>query len=409
MKILMINKFLYPKGGSETYMLQLGAYLQEQGHKVQYFGMDHPNRTVGNRAEAYVSQRDFHSRRVSQRLRCALGVIYSGEARRKLRLVLEDFCPDVCHLNNFNYQLTPAILPEIRKWSRERGRNCRILYTAHDTQLVCPNHLMRNPSTGECCGKCLGGHFLNCVKGRCIHGSLGKSILGALEGWFWKRRKVYRELDVILAPSRFLARQLSWDPVLKEKIVVLRNFLNAPEKTSGNTIGQYVLYFGRYAEEKGIRTLLQAIDNLPQMPFVFAGDGPLKEEIGKRENIVDLGFLEPGELAEVICRARFTVIPSECYENCPFSVMESQKYGVPVLGADIGGIPELIREGENGTLFESRNAGQLARKLQWLWQEDTVVSAMAENCRKQQFCSLPQYWKLLEPYYREGGRSCIKS
>ena len=139
MKVLMINKFLYPNGGSETYMFELGKQLERMGHEVQYFGMEHEGRCVGNRVDAYTGSMDFHGGSKLAKLTYPLKTIYSSEARQKLRLVLDDFRPDVIHLNNFNYQLTPSILLEADKWRKESGHACSILYTAHDHQLVCPD------------------------------------------------------------------------------------------------------------------------------------------------------------------------------------------------------------------------------------------------------------------------------
>ena len=107
---------------------------------------------------------------------------------------MDAFCPNVCHLNNFNYQLTPSIILGIKKWSKETGNKCKIIYTAHDGQLVCPNHLMRNPISHKNCEKCLSGNFINCVKDKCIHGSMAKSIVGTIEASFWKWRRVFHGL-----------------------------------------------------------------------------------------------------------------------------------------------------------------------------------------------------------------------
>ena len=181
MRVLIINKFLYPNGGSETYIFKLGEALEQHGHEVQYFGMEHEGRCVGNRVNAYTSDMDFHGGSKLSKLTYPIKTIYSKEAREKLRLVLDDFKPDVCHLNNFNYQLTPSIILEIVKWRKETGRDCKIIFTAHDYQLVCPNHQLKNPITHENCEKCLGGHFMNCVKGKCVHGSTAKSIVGMME------------------------------------------------------------------------------------------------------------------------------------------------------------------------------------------------------------------------------------
>lgn len=356
MKILMVNKFLHPNGGSETYIFKLGKALQAQGHEVQYFGMEHEGRIVGNRVESYTSNMDFHGGSKLSKLLYPIKTIYSSEARRKIRMVLDDFQPDVCHLNNFNYQLTPSIILEIRKWEKESGRNCKILFTAHDYQLVCPNHMCRNPVAKQNCEKCLGGHFINCAKGRCIHGSLAKSVVGAAEGYFWKWMGVYRQIDTVICCSHFMKTKQDTNPILAEKTVVMHNFVDPVEQKEVQK-KDYVLYFGRYSEEKGITTLVRAAKELPNIPFIFAGSGPLEHLLEGVPNIQNVGF-RTGEALEMLIReARLTVYPSEWYENCPFSVMESQMYGTPVLGADIGGIPELIRVGETGELFESGNVG----------------------------------------------------
>ena len=220
MKVLMVNKFLYPNGGSETYIFKLGSYLQEQGHEVQYFGMEHEGRIVGNRVEAYTSNMDFHGGSRLGKLLYPIKTIYSAEARRKIRLVLDDFQPDVCHLNNFNFQLTPSIILEIRKWEKQSGHRCRIVYTAHDGQLVCPNHQQKNPNTNELCGKCLGGHYFNCAKGKCIHGSLVKSAVGTAEAVFWNCLGVYKQLDTIVCCSHFMKTKLDTDPVYSKASIL---------------------------------------------------------------------------------------------------------------------------------------------------------------------------------------------
>lgn len=381
MKILMVNKFLYPNGGSETYIFKLGTALQEQGHEVQYFGMEHPRRIVGNRVEAYTSNMDFHSGFKLAKLAYPIKTIYSFEARKKIRLVLDDFQPDVCHLNNFNYQLTPSIILEIRKWEKQAGHKCKIINTAHDSQLVCPNHLMKNPNTGELCKKCLGGHFVNCAKGKCIHGSFAKSVIGAAEGYFWKWMGVYKQLDKIICCSRFMKDQLDTDPVLAEKTVAIHNFVDPVEPKEVEKKA-YVLYFGRYSQEKGIETLVQVAKQLPEIHFVFAGSGPLDHLLEGVPNIQNVGF-QTGETLEMLIRqARFTVYPSEWYENCPFSVMESQMYGTPVLGADIGGIPELIDVGKTGELFESGNVEELKEKTKVLWANMPMLDNNGSACIK---------------------------
>ena len=395
MKILMVNKFLHPNGGSETYIFKLGSFLQSRGHEVQYFGMEHEKRIVGNRVEAYTANMDFHGGSKLSKLLYPIKTIYSVEARKKIRRVLEDFQPDVCHLNNFNYQLTPSIILEIRKWERQSGHKCRILFTAHDYQLVCPNHMCRNPITGANCEKCLGGHFWNCARGKCIHGSFAKSVVGAAEGYFWKWMGVYKQLDAVIGCSRFMKSKLDSNPVLAEKTVALHNFVDRVEPKQVEK-KDYVLYFGRFSQEKGIGTLLEAAKALPEISFVCAGTGPLAPMLEGLPNVKNVGFQTGAALETLIREARLTVYPSEWYENCPFSVMESQLYGTPVLGARIGGIPELIREGETGELFESGNAEHFVRKLQNMWQNAPKYAA---HCHNLNFMDIQAYWARLEPIF----------
>lgn len=398
MKVLFINKFLHPNGGSETYIFKLGDYLISQGHEVQYFGMEHEGRIVGNRVEVYTSDMDFHGGSKLAKLTYPIKTIYSAEARKKIRCVLDDFQPDVCHLNNFNYQLTPSVILEIRKWEKQAERTCRIVYTAHDYQLVCPNHMCYNPSIQENCEKCLHGSFFNCTKGKCIHGSGVKSLIGTAEGLFWKWKGVYKKLDAVICCSRFMKSKIDTNPVLADKSMAMHNFVE-PLAQKGVEKKDYVLYFGRYSREKGIATLIQVAKELPGIPFVFAGSGPLEGELAAVSNIKNVGFQTGDALETLIREARFSVYPSEWYENCPFSVMESQMYGTPVVGAKIGGIPELIQDGKTGELFKSGDADELKEKVSALWNDSERCAVYAENCKAVPFLSMAEYCDKLVRLY----------
>ena len=288
---------------------------------------------------------------------------------------LDDFQPDVVHLNNFNFQLTPSIIYEVKSYEKKADKKVKILFTAHDYQLVCPNHMMRTVKTNQNCSKCSNGNYLNCIKEKCIHGSTVKSVLGAVEGWVYRFLKAYQYIDTVICPSRFLQEKMEKHPYLKGKTMVMQNFSIVEDGKMGDDITKedYIVYFGRYSKEKGIETLLKVCEMLPEIPFVFAGKGPLEEQVNQVKNIENKGFLSGKELEEDIRKARFSVYPSEWYENCPFSIMESIQYGTPVLGADIGGIPELIEAGETGELFESGNAKELVDKIQKLWKKEELV------------------------------------
>ncbi len=398
MKVLLVNKFLYPNGGSETYIFKLGEALMAKGHEVQYFGMEHEGRCVGNKVNAYTSDMDFHNASKFEKMTYPLKTIYSKEARQKIRLVLDDFQPDVVHLNNFNYQLTPSIILEVVSWRKKTGRKCKIVFTAHDYQLVCPNHMCNNPNTHENCEKCLNGSFLNCTKGKCIHGSTAKSFIGTLEASFWKLNGAYKYIDTFICCSRFMKTKLDTNPLFAKKTVAYHNFLDAIPWVEVQK-EDYILYFGRYSEEKGIRTIIEAAKRMPEVNFIFAGKGPLENLLDGIENIKNVGFKSGDELADLIRKARASVYPSEWYENCPFSVMESQLYGTPVIGADIGGIPELIKVGETGLLYKPGDVDALCDSIHKLWQDDNKAKEMHEACKSLSFDTIDEYLeKILKIY-----------
>lgn len=397
MKILIVNKFLYPNGGSETYIFKLGEYLKLKGHDVEYFGMEHEGRIVGNSVNSYTSNMNFHTGKI-EKLLYPIKIIYSKEARKKIRKVLDSFKPDVVHLNNFNFQLTPSIIYEIKKYEKDNKRKVKIVFTAHDYQLICPNHMMNNPCTRENCEKCVGGKFINCIKGKCIHGSTVKSIIGAIEGYLYKTLKAYKYIDSIICPSKFLADKMNINTLFKDKTIVMHNFIDeVPWKDIKKE--DYVLYFGRFSEEKGIKTLINVCKELQNIQFIFAGSGPLEEDVNKVSNIKNVGFKNGKELEELIRKARFSIYPSEWYENCPFSVMESQMYGTPVLGAAIGGVPELIQDCKTGELFESGDYNQLKLKIEKLWKDKELINIYTENCKDIKFDTMEKYYKKIIKIY----------
>ena len=399
MRVLMINKFLHPNGGSETYIFKLGEALEKMGHEVQYFGMEHEGRCVGNRVNAYTSDMDFHGGSKLSKLTYPIKTIYSKEARVQIRKVLDDFQPDVCHLNNFNYQLTPSMILEIVKWRKEIGRDCKIIFTAHDYQLVCPNHMLNNPNTNQNCEKCLGGHFVNCMKGKCIHGSTAKSAIGMMEAEFWKWKSTYKYIDTMICCSEFMKSKMDSNPLFATKTVAMHNFIDKVEWKETEK-KDYVLYFGRFSEEKGIGTLIKVCKELPDVQFIFAGTGPLEETVNGIKNIKNVGFQKGEALEKLIREARFSIYPSEWYENCPFSVMESQMYGTPVLGANIGGIPELIQVGKTGELFESGNGKDLKEKIEKLWSDKKLCEQYSKNCKDISFDTIDEYYEKIMKIYK---------
>ena len=212
---------------------------------------------------------------------------------------------------------------------------------------------------------------------------------------------VYHYIDAMICCSEFLKTKMDSNSLFAEKTVTMHNFVDRigwkdTEKKD------YVLYFGRFSKEKGIDTLIKVCKELADVQFIFAGTGPLESEINHIPNIKNVGFQRGEALEKLIREARFSVYPSEWYENCPFSVMESQMYGTPVLGAKIGGIPELMEDGKTGELFESGNAVELKYKIQKLWNDKDLTCQYSRNCKDISFDDVDRYGeKLLKIYQGE--------
>ena len=223
--------------------------------------------------------------------------------------------------------------------------------------------------------------------------------MGVLEYRWWNGRDVYRILDCILCPSMFMKKKLDENSTLAQRTVFLRNFVSCPQATQVEK-ENYVLYFGRYSEEKGIRTLVNACKALPEISFVFAGGGPLEELLSEAHNIRNLGFLQGEELQRVIRNARFSVCLSQCHDNCPFSVMESIMVGTPVLGSPNGGIPELIAEGQTGWICAAEESA-LIHELRRIW-ESTEPEDYHPACLQTRFGDLTDYIEKLLQIYQGG-------
>lgn len=366
MKILLVNKFHYIKGGSETYYFGLGELLQKQGHEVIYFSMKDERNRPCEQEKYFVNNVDFNApMSKAQTVKVALKMLYSFEAKKKFEQLIREEKPDIVHLNIFQSQLTGSIVDVAKKY------NIPIVYTAHDLKIICPNYQMLNH--GNICEKCLMGNYWNCFKTGCMKDSKAKSLLASFEAYVYKWKRIYQKLDLIITPSEFYKKKIEEADITKCPVIHMTNFLpEGTEYKKSAEQGNYFLYFGRLSREKGILTLVRAYAQAKvEMPLHIVGTGPVQAQIehlikekGLQNRIKLLGFKFGQELRDIVANARCVCLPSEWYENGPYSIMEAQAAGRPVIVSGNGGLPELIEEGATGYIVNPQNVKDLAVKIE---------------------------------------------
>lgn len=367
MKILLVNKFYYRRGGDCIYTLNLEELLKAHGHEVSVFAMQHPDNLPNKWSHFWPSEIEVRSS--SNIMETLVRPFGSNEVKRKFREMLDNFQPDVVHANIIHTHLSPIIM-EIAK-----ARGIRTVWTMHEYKLLCPRYVCFNE--GKTCELCfLHGGFkrwydlLGCVRYKCMKGSLAYSLIGYMEALCWNPLRLQNMTDAFICPSQFMAETMARGGFSSSKIHVIPHYINTGKCDVNNYIkDDYYCYFGRLSEEKGLHTLIDAANKIPERNLVIVGDGTMRSDLQDRalEHIRFVGALEWNGLKQVVSRARFTVVPSEWYEVGPLTALESLCLGTPVLGARIGNIPLLIDEPTTGLTFKSGDVEDLYSQIRQMF------------------------------------------
>lgn len=380
MNILSVNKYFFLKGGAETYYFSLNKVLQDKGYVVTPFSMKDSKNSASRFESYFVDPIDYYEKSIFKKLQYSAKIIYSIEAKKKIGRLIQNSKPDLAHLHNFYHQLSPSVLKEIKRF------NLPVVYTAHDLKLLCPNYQMLDKS--EICEKCKGHQYYQCALNRCMKNSTAASLVSTTEMYLHRLLKSYDNIDVIITSSAFYREKFIEYGYSPEKIVHIPNFIDTQLHKPSYSSNGYITYLGRMAKEKGIFTLIKAMKNIKNTTLYIIGDGPLRPEIEKyiaeegMANVKLLGFKSGEELDSIVQNCDFTVLPSEWYEDSPLSVLESMAYGKAVIGADIGGIPELIEHERTGLIFESQNSEQLSEQLNYLIANPGKALEMGKEARR---------------------------
>jgi glycosyltransferase involved in cell wall biosynthesis len=393
-RVLMVNKFHYPRGGAEHYMFRLAGLLEQHGSHVDYFAMRDARNVPCETDRYFVSEVDFEHPRsgLASRVGMAGRMVYSLEARRKMSRLLADRRVSVAHVHNIYHQLSPSLLAPLHR------SGVPVVMTVHDFKLVCPVYSLL--SGGEICERCVGNGFFPAVRHRCNRGSLSGSMLVAGETWLHRWLRLYRDgIDVFIAPSAFARDKLVESGYPSQRILVIPNCVVASEYQPLYTPGDHMLYIGRLSREKGVEVLVRsAIES--GAPVKLVGDGPLRPALERMisaagADIELLGFRSGEQLASAVQASAAVVMPSICHDNCPLAVIEAMAWGKPVIGSRVGGIPELVRDGHEGLLVPHGDAVALGQAMQLLLGDPRLCEQMGRAGRER----VEQHYDA-DPHYR---------
>ena len=407
MRVLLVNKFCFIKGGDSTYMFNLAELLQQHGHSISYFSMHHPNNKVTAYEKYFVDEIDFievnRNKSILNGMKVLSRAIYSHQARKNVAKLIEDVKPDIAHLHNIHAQITPSILYEFQR------HNIPVFWTLHDYQWICPNTNM--VSHEEICESCKGNKFFQCTIKKCKKDSRGASFVATLEAVVHNLLGVKNLVSKYIAPSEFLINKFTefgWSP---KQIYHLPYFLPKEKFIyDGKVSGNYALYIGRLESYKGVKTLLKAAAIAKEIPLKIVGEGTEKNSLldfcreSNLTNVEFVGYLSGEKLNQMLHNCGYVIVPSEWYENYPYAVMEAMAAGKAVIASRLGGLPEMIEDGITGYLFAPWDEKDLAYKMRIIHGDNLLRNKMGNAGRDRAKILYDQefhYEKIMEIYSRK--------
>ncbi|MBE6317610.1 MAG: glycosyltransferase [Bacteroidales bacterium] len=395
-KILLVSKFYYTRGGAEVVAINMANDLVKRGYEIGVFTMDYPQ-NLSPKNFYTASQVDFAGG-LKDKIKFAMRTMGYYGIETSFKKALQDFKPDIVHLHNVHSYLSPVVV----KIAKQFG--CKVVWTLHDYKLACPAYSCLN--RGKICEKCFTSK-INVIKERCFKENLPASVLAYFEAKKWNVAKLQRYVDYFICPSSFIKRQMLKAGLKEEKLKVVCNFVDPVKLEQLKNVeisdkrDDFYVYVGRLSEEKGVATLLKAAKKLPYK-LKLVGGGHLYDgfiaEYGSCENIEFLGHQPAEKVAEILLSAKCLVLPSECYENNPLSVIEALCAGIPIVGANIGGIPELI-DAEWGETFESGNIEDMQQAITRVMGTDKY-NYKNIACQSQERFSFDTHYKQLKELYK---------
>jgi len=393
MKILLVNWSWYPSGGDWTYIENINKLYESKGFEIIPFSTHNKKNLPTAYSGYFVDTYDFKElnkrKSVSNGIKALRTSVISKDALNKLDVLLEKHDIKIAHLNNIHHYITPAIIEKLH------SKGIKIIWTLHDFKIICPENSFI--SNGKLCEKCITGNFYHCAINLCKKQSFLASSLASFEAYYYHKKHTYDLVDYFLCPSEFLLKKFVQFGFNHSRMVLVNScydialiddFIDDAAVENIVEKEKYALYIGRLEDIKGVQTLIEAVKDT-NIKLKIVGSGVAGNEFRQmamgHDNIEFLGFKSKPEVFALTMNSSFVVCPSICYENLPFSVIESFLFSKPVVGSEIGGIPELVIDGKTGLLFEAGNAAHMCEKMTYLWKNEDVVKQLGQNARKYAF------------------------
>jgi glycosyltransferase involved in cell wall biosynthesis len=385
MKVILAHKFYHMTGGTEQYFRDLAAVLEQNGHDTIPFALQHPDNPATPYAKYFLPNLNYRDASPIYRLknfgRIIGRTLYSWEARKHIEQIIREQQPNIAHLQSIEHHISPSILHSLKKY------NIPIVQSVNTYKLVCASYRLFLIEQNEICERCLYGKHYHAVQMRCVKSSLSASFLAMVEKYLHDLMKIYHLVNCFIVSNDFMGMQLRNAGYPADKIVKLLNPFMLDEYKANYEFDNYILYFGRLDPEKGVMTLLEAMKQLPNVKLVVIGHGTQEESLSqfvaqnRLQNVEMVGPKWGKSLEPYLAKTKLVVVPSEWYEPSPYVIYQSLAMGKPVIGAKIGGIPDLITD-DTGLTFKPGDSVDLAMKIETLVHDEAKLSIMSRAARQ---------------------------
>jgi glycosyltransferase involved in cell wall biosynthesis len=406
----------YLFGGQERVLLSEIEWLRSQGHEIAVFAVDNPQ-TCKDNVRKYLLDTDdiFKARqkglrpKLTTKLKYFFSGIYNRKSAKAFEHAIHDFHPDIIHSHGPSRYFTSSI------FHVAKGHNLPVIFSEHCVRLACPSYYFLKGYQTYCKDElCIKGNYVHCVLNRCYEKSLLKSIYYSLE-LAWNKPRYMECVDYIIAPSQYLRDVLIRTGFDSKKIKLIRNFVDfVPIKPDFHP-GEGFVFCGRASQEKGLMSLIKAFARMPDLQLKIIGDGNCLKQLktvveqNHLRNITITGFIEGSALTPIIENSKCVILPSLCAENAPIILLEAMACGKPILGSNLGGIPEIITDDTVGKLFKPGDVDSMVSSVRWIesLHKDELTEMGANNRRViEENYSLDAHGKQITELYNMAIHDC---